>query len=69
MSNRRGTVVPGAEGKMDKFKEEVAGELGIDVPHGRPDKMWGAIPAERCGEVGGNMVKKMIESFEKNLIK
>jgi hypothetical protein len=68
MSDKKATVVPGAEQKMDKFKEEVARELGVDMEENKKYQIWGRVPAERCGEVGGNMVKKMVESYEKKLI-
>ncbi|AGK96989.1 alpha/beta-type small acid-soluble spore protein [Clostridium pasteurianum] len=68
MSNRKDALVPEAEKKLDKFKEEVAQELKIDIPHGNKDKLWGKIPAEKCGEVGGGMIKKMVENYEKSLV-
>jgi hypothetical protein len=39
------------------------------VPKASSYQLWGRIPAERCGEVGGSMVKKMIEAYEKKLVK
>lgn len=68
MSNRKGALVPGSEKKLDKFKEEVAQELKIDIPQGNKNKPWGEIPAEKCGEVGGNMIKKMVGNYEKSLV-
>lgn len=68
MSDKKATVVAGAEEKMDKFKEEVAREVGVNLEENKKYQLWGRVPAERCGEVGGNMVKKMIESYEKKLI-
>ena len=68
MSTRKGALVPGAEKKLDKFKQEVAQELNIDIPHGNNDKLWGRIPAEKCGAVGGSMIKKMVESYERSLV-
>lgn len=69
MSRRRGPLVPESQEGLDKFKEQVSNELGVEVAYGSPDKRWGYVPAHRCGEVGGNMVKKMIESYEKRLVK
>lgn len=69
MSDKKTTVVAGSEEKMDKFKEEVAREVGVNLEENKKYQMWGRVPAEICGEVGGNMVKKMIESYEKKLIK
>lgn len=67
MSRRRGPLVPENQDALDKFKEETASELGIKVPKASPYELWGRIPAERCGEIGGSMVKKMIEAYEKHL--
>ena len=69
MSRRRGPLVPEAQEGLDEFKEKVSNELGVEVMYSSPDKLWGYVPAHRCGEVGGSMVKKMIESFEQKLVK
>lgn len=68
MSNKKGILVPQAQNAVDKLKLEVSNEIGVKVPHASPTGKWGHIPAEKCGEVGGNIVKKMVESFEKSLI-
>lgn len=70
MSNNRIAVddakaVPDIKRALDKFKYEVADEVGIDVPH---DGYWGDITSRDCGKVGGNMVKRMIQMAEKQLI-
>lgn len=58
-------VVPAARQALDKFKYEVAHELGIQVPeHG----YWGDIPSRLNGAVGGNMVRRMIAAAEQSLI-
>lgn len=69
MSNRRGPLVAESQDGLEKFKDKTANELGIDVPTASKVGLWSRVPAERCGEVGGAMVKRMIESYEKNLIK
>ena len=69
MSNRHSVLVPNAQSELDKLKMEVSSELGVEVPHATPTGRWGYVPAQRCGDIGGNMVKKMVESFEKGLIK
>ncbi|WP_207725701.1 alpha/beta-type small acid-soluble spore protein [Clostridium sp. DJ247] len=69
MSSKQGPIIPQSQDNLSKLKEEVSTELGVEVPHASGNKLWGYVPASRCGTVGGNMVKKMIESFEKNLIK
>lgn len=67
MSAKQGVLVPEAQNELNKLKLEVSSELGVEVPHASPTGKWGYIPAQRCGDVGGNMVKKMVESFEKEL--
>lgn len=66
---RRYALIPDSQEGLDKLKENISAELGIEslnVPEGGH---WGYYPAHRCGEVGGSMVKKMIEAFESNLAK
>ena len=47
--------VPEARAAMDKFKMEAASEVGVNLN------------SREAGAVGGQMVKKMIESYEKSL--
>lgn len=62
-SNR--TLVPQARQALDRFKYEVAHELGIQVPeHG----YWGDLPSRLNGAIGGNMVRRMIAAAEQSLI-
>lgn len=60
-SNRM--VVPEAKEAMDKFKMEVASELGVPLTHGYN----GNLTSYQNGSVGGYMVKKMIEEQEKKM--
>ena len=55
--------VPEARAAMDKFKMEAAAEMGVNLKQGYN----GDLPSRAAGSVGGQMVKKMIESYEKNL--
>ncbi len=48
---------------LEQFKTEAARELGVDLEKGYN----GGLTAKEAGSVGGRMVKKMIESYEKNL--
>lgn len=57
-------IVPEAKRGLDQFKEEVAGEIGVQVPS---TGYWGNMTSKDCGSVGGYMVKKMVEAFERNL--
>ena len=56
-------VVPGAREAMDKFKMEAASEVGVNLKEGYN----GDLSSREAGSVGGQMVKKMIESYEKSL--
>ena len=55
--------VPQARAAMDKFKMEAANEIGVNLKDGYN----GDLTSREAGSVGGQMVKKMIESYEKNL--
>ena len=55
--------VPEAREAMDKFKMEAANEVGVDLKEGYN----GHLTSREAGSVGGQMVKKMIESYERNL--
>ena len=65
MSNRNSNKlnVPEARAAMDKFKMEAASEVGVDLKEGYN----GHLTSREAGSVGGQKVKKMIESYEKNL--
>ena len=55
--------VPEARAAMDKFKMEAAAEVGVNLKEGYN----GDLSSREAGSVGGQMVKKMIEAYEKNL--
>ena len=65
MSNRSSNkaVVPEAKGALDRFKYEVANELGVPLTEGYN----GELTSRHNGSVGGFMVKKMIEAQEKQM--
>ena len=56
-------MVPEARAAMDRFKMEAAAEVGVNLKQGYN----GDLSSREAGSVGGQMVKKMIESYEKNL--
>lgn len=60
-SNR--TAVPEAKEALNKFKYEVAGELGVPLTDGYN----GDLTSRQNGSVGGYMVKKMIEDQERQM--
>ena len=55
--------VPQAKAAMDKFKMEVANELGVPLKQGYN----GDLTSRQNGSVGGYMVKKMIEAQERQM--
>ena len=55
--------VPEAKAAMDQFKMEAASEGGVNLKNG----YIGHLTSREAGSVGGLFVKKMIESYEKNL--
>ncbi len=60
-TGRNQIEVPEARKAMEQFKLEVANELGI-TNYDTVDK--GNLSARQNGYVGGNMVKKMIQTIE-----
>lgn len=64
MANRNNRVlVPEAKEGLNKFKMESAREVGVNLTNGYN----GNLTSREAGSVGGNMVKKMVESYERNL--
>ena len=57
------TAVPEAKGALDRFKYEVANELGVPLTNGYN----GNLTSKQNGSGGGYMVKKMIEEQEKQM--
>ena len=62
-SNSNKKLVPEAMSALDKFKYEVASEIGVTLKDGYN----GDISAKDAGKIGGNMVKKMIQQVENNM--
>ncbi len=60
-SNRK--VVPEAMDALNKFKYEVASEVGVTLKDGYN----GDISARDAGKIGGQMVKKLIETAERQM--
>ena len=56
-------MVPEARAAMDRFKMEAAAEVGVNLKPGYN----GDLTSRQAGSVGGQMVKKMIESYEQNM--
>ena len=56
--------IPEAKAAMNKFKMEVADEIGVPLSNGGYN---GNLTSYQNGSVGGYMVKKMIEEQEKKM--
>jgi small acid-soluble spore protein D (minor alpha/beta-type SASP) len=61
MSNKH--VVPEAKDAMERFKMEAASEVGVNLKNGYN----GDLTSRQAGSIGGQMVKKMIESYENSI--
>ncbi len=57
------TLVPEAKEALEKFKMEAASEVGVNLKQGYN----GDLTSRQAGSVGGQMVKKMIESYENSI--
>ncbi|KSV59555.1 alpha/beta-type small acid-soluble spore protein [Acetivibrio ethanolgignens] len=64
MASKNRVEVPEAKAAMDKFKFEVASEIGVPLKQGYN----GDLTARQNGSVGGMMVKKMIAEQEKKMV-
>ena len=62
-SNSNKKLVPEAMSALDKFKYEVASEIGVTLKDGYN----GDISSKDAGKIGGNMVRKMIQQVENNM--
>ena len=59
-SKSNNLVNPNAREAMNRFKMEAASEMGVNLKQGYN----GDISARQAGSIGGEMVKRMIESYE-----
>lgn len=55
-------LVPEAKDGLSRFKTEVASEMGVPFRDYNGD-----LTSRQCGSVGGEMVKRMVEAYEKRL--
>ena len=60
-SNR--VEVPEAKAALERFKTEVASELGVNLKEGYN----GDLTSREAGSIGGEMVRRMIKSYEESL--
>ena len=61
--SRNKVNVPEAKAALDKFKMEAANEVGVTLKQGYN----GDLTSRQAGSVGGQMVKKMVESYENSI--
>ncbi|MEG1317051.1 MAG: alpha/beta-type small acid-soluble spore protein, partial [Oscillospiraceae bacterium] len=54
---------PEARAAMNQFKMEAAQEVGVNLKQGYN----GNLTSKEAGSVGGQMVKKMIQSYENGM--
>ena len=57
MSNKQ------AKEALERFKQEAANEVGVNLKNGYN----GDLTSRQAGSIGGQMVKKMIESYEQSM--
>jgi len=63
MSGNNKTLVPEAKEALNKVKMEAAAEVGVNLKQGYN----GNLTSKEAGSVGGQMVKKMVESYENSV--
>ena len=63
MKSSNSMMVPEAKEAMNRFKMESAAEVGVNLKQGYN----GDLTSRQAGSVGGQMVKKMIEAYEKSM--
>ena len=63
MNSSNKTMVPEAQDAMNRFKMESASEVGVNLKQGYN----GDLTSRQAGSVGGQMVKKMIKSYEESM--
>ena len=63
MAQSNKIVVPEAKAAMEQFKMQAANEVGVTLNKGYN----GDLTSRQAGSIGGQMVKKMIESYENSI--
>lgn len=62
-SSTSSKIKKNAQDALDRFKMEVASEIGVNLKEGYN----GDLTSAEAGSVGGNMVKKMIRKQEEQM--
>ena len=63
MNSSNKTMVPEAQDAMNRLKREAANEVCVNLKQGYN----GDLTSRQAGSVGGQMVKKMIKSYEESM--
>ena len=63
MAQNNKIVVPEAKAAMEQLKMQAANEVGVTLNKGYN----GELTSRQAGSIGGQMVKKMIESYENSI--
>ena len=64
MTNSRSKMeVPEAKAAMDRFKTEVASELGVNLKEGYN----GDLTSREAGSIGGEIIRQMIRKQEESM--
>ena len=63
MTNSNYKVIPEAREALNKFKYEVASEVGVTLKDGYN----GDLSSRDAGRIGGNMVRKLVETAERQM--
>ncbi len=63
MANSNYKAVPEAKEALNRFKHEVASEVGVNLKDGYN----GDLTSREAGKIGGNMVRKLIQQAESQM--
>ncbi len=63
MKSNNSVMVPESKEAMKRFKEQAASEVGVSLKQGYN----GDLTSRQAGSIGGQMVKKMVESYESSM--
>ena len=61
--SKNNITVPEAKAALDQFKMQAASEVGVNLKQGYN----GDLTSKQAGSIGGQMVKKMVESYENSI--
>lgn len=65
MANNHRPLLPESERALDRLKYEVAEDLGLDDDI--QEKGWANMTTRQVGQIGGNMVRRLIKRAERDL--